>query len=77
MKQNPLLNRIDNKDYFYFLHSYIFNTSNKNCLGKVCYADRLSSAIVTNRKNIFGVQFHPERSQNSGVKIFKNFLELC
>ena len=77
MKQNPLLNGIDNKDYFYFLHSYIFNTSNKNCLGKVCYADRLSSAIVTNRKNIFGVQFHPERSQHSGVKIFKNFLKLC
>ena len=76
-KANPLLSSINDKDYFYFLHSYSFYTPNKYCLGKVSYGGKLSTAIVSNRRNIFGVQFHPERSQQSGIKIFKNFLELC
>ena len=73
-KNNKLLENIDSNDYFYFLHSFKFNVKNKkNIIASTDYNEKFSSII--NKENVIGVQFHPEKSQTSGLKILKNFIE--
>ena len=71
-----LFNNIDSDDLeFYFLHSYYFDcTSQENCIAATDYSSNFCCAI--NKKNIFGVQFHPEKSHHYGVNLLKNFAEL-
>ena len=60
---------------FYFLHSYIFDPKDKNnIMGLTGYGEHFPSII--NKENIWGYQFHPEKSQHSGQIIIKNFLGL-
>ncbi|MDB4593904.1 imidazole glycerol phosphate synthase subunit HisH [Paracoccaceae bacterium] len=60
---------------FYFLHSYFVEVENECHSGAVTeYGKRFTSCV--NDKNIYGVQFHPEKSHQNGVKLIKNFLEL-
>ena len=71
-----LFNNIDSGDLeFYFLHSYYFDcTSQENCIASTDYSSNFCCAV--NNKNIFGVQFHPEKSHHFGVNLLKNFSEL-
>jgi imidazole glycerol-phosphate synthase subunit HisH len=71
-----LFNDIDSDDLeFYFLHSYYFDcTSQENCIANTDYSSNFCCAV--NNKNIFGVQFHPEKSHHSGVSLLQNFAEL-
>lgn len=63
------------KQEFYFLHSYYFDcVLKKNCIGISNYGSNFCSII--NDKNIFGVQFHPEKSHNNGVNLLKKYSEL-
>jgi len=73
-KDNKLMvNKKDNT--FYFTHSYIFKTKNKkSVLGKTFYGENFDSII--GRDNIYGVQFHPEKSQKNGLKLLQNFFNL-
>jgi imidazole glycerol-phosphate synthase subunit HisH len=75
-KHKNLFNDIDSGDLeFYFLHSYYFDcTSQENCIASTDYSSNFCCAL--NNKNIFGVQFHPEKSHHSGVTLLKNFAEL-
>mgnify|MGYP000070425394 CR=1 FL=1 len=77
-KNCPLIKSINNEDHFYFVHSYKFENSFKNhTVASSNYLGKKFNCIVSNKKNIFGTQFHPERSQNSGIKLFKNFFFEC
>ena len=59
---------------FYFLHSYFVKpTLSENILGTTYFGDFFCSAV--SKDNIFGVQFHPEKSHTGGVSLIKNFLE--
>jgi len=59
---------------FYFVHSYFFKPTNKNVIiGKCNYGINFPSVIQ--HQNIFGVQFHPEKSSRAGLQILKNFIE--
>ena len=71
-----LFHNIDSDDLeFYFLHSYYFDcTSQENCIASTDYSSNFCCAV--NNKNIFGVQFHPEKSHHFGVNLLKNFAEL-
>jgi len=71
-----LFHCIDSIDLeFYFLHSYYFDcASQENCIASTDYSSNFCCAI--NNKNIFGVQFHPEKSHHYGVNLLKNFAEL-
>ena len=59
---------------FYFLNSYAFNAKDEeNIIAVTEYVDTFCSVIQ--KDNIFGVQFHPEKSQKAGQLIVKNFLK--
>lgn len=73
-KKHKILSDIDSKDNLYFVHSYKFNAKNKeNSLCTTNYNEDFSSIIY--HENIYGFQFHPEKSQISGLKLLKNFIE--
>jgi len=60
---------------FYFLHSYYFAPEGDGCvLAKTDYNGYFASAVQS--RNIFGVQFHPEKSHNWGLQLLKNFAEM-
>ena len=70
-----LLNGLDKSSYAYFVHSYYCAPSDDDTvIGSVDYG--LEFAAVVRRDNIYGVQFHPEKSQNTGLRILSNFLQL-
>ena len=59
--------------HFYFVHSYYFNAKiSKNILATSNYGIEFPSFVVD--KNIFGVQFHPEKSSDAGQALLSNFL---
>lgn len=71
---SPLSRSIANGTDFYFVHSYHFvPTSNENIAATTPYCGNFAS--VVQRENVFGVQFHPEKSQKPGFQLIKNFLE--
>lgn len=66
---------IRNNSPFYFVHSYrLKNTQDKSLKSKTIYGEKFISFIE--KENIFGSQFHPEKSHNCGLKLLKNFTEL-
>jgi imidazole glycerol-phosphate synthase subunit HisH len=74
-KKIPLFNRIGKQSRFYFVHSYYFeNNYSENMISTTNYAGVFTSAVNTN--NIYGVQFHPEKSHQNGLQLLKNFSEL-
>ena len=75
MEIHPLLENINFKKGFYFLHSYFFSPkSNKDIIALSNYGNDFCS-IVSNG-NVHGVQFHPEKSHDNGIQIFKNFSKI-
>lgn len=66
---------IKNKSPFYFIHSFkVKNTDDKTILSKTFYGEEFISFVE--KENIFGSQFHPEKSHLVGLKLLKNFLEI-
>lgn len=65
---------LEKNSRFYFVHSYCYkNTKSIYCKGFTDYGENFTSVIEND--NFFGVQFHPEKSLNFGIQIFKNFLK--
>jgi imidazole glycerol-phosphate synthase subunit HisH len=74
-RQSSLLKNISNKAEFYFVHSFHFNNSNKeNIISETHYEYTFTSTLE--KKNIFGVQYHPEKSHEVGELLLKNFISL-
>ncbi len=74
-KMNPIMEGLDNKAIFYFLHSYYFSCNDSNdSIAESDYGIRYTCAV--NHKNIYGVQFHPEKSHGYGIQLLKNFATL-
>ena len=74
-KSNNLLDEITNDDQFYFVHSYFFDIKNKNNI--ICDTNYgINIPAIVNKENVFGFQFHPEKSGSSGLKILYNWLKV-
>ena len=74
-KKNNLFDNITDEDQFYFVHSYFFDTKyKKNITCNTNYG--IDIPAIVNKDNIFGFQFHPEKSGQSGLKILYNWLKL-
>jgi glutamine amidotransferase len=74
-KENQLVQNIDPKFGFYFLHSYYFDTIDENnVLATTQYGEKFACAVF--RDNVYGVQFHPEKSHVNGIRLLQNFANL-
>ncbi len=72
-KEDPLFYGIEDQDYFYFVHSYYaVPQKQESVLGAVHYGTDFA-AVVKEEPCVYGVQFHPEKSSDSGLKILANF----
>jgi glutamine amidotransferase len=70
-----LFDGIDTARGFYFLHSYYFDAANDDeVAARVTYGVELPCAVQ--RDNVYGVQFHPEKSHSNGTRLFENFAAL-
>lgn len=73
--KQPIFNEVNAERGFYFLHSYHFDpASQDDVIATVDYGGPLACGV--RRKNVFGFQFHPEKSHSNGMAIFKNFAEI-
>jgi imidazole glycerol-phosphate synthase subunit HisH len=75
VKDSKILKDLENNSHMYFVHSYEFIPENKNVISATTnYASNIVCAIE--KENIFGTQFHPEKSDKMGLKIINNFINL-
>ena len=73
-KDFALFSGLENKSHMYFIHSYELTTKQKDCIvATTNYGNSIVVAVA--KENIFGTQFHPEKSQKNGLKILENFLK--
>jgi len=68
---SPIFINNERDSNFYFDHSYYFDCRNEYIIGFCDYGIKVTAAVQLD--NIFGVQFHPEKSQTSGLKLFRSF----
>jgi imidazole glycerol-phosphate synthase subunit HisH len=74
-KEEPLLAGLDAAQGFYFLHSYQFCPHDEaHAIARADYASEFACAV--RRGNVMGVQFHPEKSHQNGVRLLRNFAEI-
>ena len=74
-KDSSIFKNIDNKSHMYFVHSYEFVPEEKSVISST--TDYSTSIVCSvEKENIFGTQFHPEKSDKIGLKIINNFISL-
>ena len=74
-KESKIFKGIKNKSHMYFVHSYEFVPEDKSViLATTDYSSKIVCAVE--RENLFGTQFHPEKSDKTGLNMIKNFLDL-
>ena len=75
LKNSKIFNGIENKSHMYFVHSYEFIPEDKSVISATTdYSSNIVCSVE--KENIFGTQFHPEKSDKSGLKIIDNFIRL-
>ena len=75
VKDSKIFKDIENKSHMYFVHSYEFIPEDKNVISATTdYSSNIVCSVE--KENIFGTQFHPEKSDKNGLKIIKNFFDL-
>ena len=75
MKESKIFKDIKDKSHMYFVHSYEFIPDDKNSIAATTNYSS-SHVCAVEKENIFGTQFHPEKSDKTGLKIIDNFISL-
>mgnify|MGYP001189451700 CR=1 FL=1 len=74
-KESKLFDGIKDQTHVYFVHSYKFVPNEKeNISSKTNYSEEIVSSVE--KENLFGTQFHPEKSNSNGLKLIENFIKL-
>lgn len=73
-KSDPIFSGLGEHFYLYFVHSYHVRCDDRYVLGRTDYGENFVSAV--RHENVYGLQPHPEKSHDAGLKILKNFVEL-
>ena len=74
--KNDLIKGLEENSFVYYVHSYVAtNVKDKNLIGFSNYGGIKIPSIVCN-DNVYGTQFHPEKSGETGLRILKNFGEV-
>ena len=75
VKDSKIFQNIENNSHMYFVHSYEFVPNEKNVISATTdYSSNIVCSVE--KENIFGTQFHPEKSDKTGLKIINNFISL-
>ena len=75
VKESKIFKDIENNSHMYFVHSYEFIPEDKNVISAITdYSSNIVCSVE--KENIFGTQFHPEKSDKIGLKIIDNFINL-
>ena len=75
VKESKIFQNIENNSHMYFVHSYEFIPNDKNVISATTdYSSNIACSVE--KENIYGTQFHPEKSDKLGLQIIKNFLNL-
>ena len=75
VKDSKIFKNIENKSHMYFVHSYEFIPSDKNVISATTdYSTNIVCSVE--KENLFGTQFHPEKSDKTGLQIIQNFINL-
>ena len=75
-KKSILFKNLHDKCDFYFVHAYHFCCKDKKNISAQCIFNKKNLVAVVESKNVFGVQFHPEKSHKNGLKVLKNFCKI-
>ena len=75
VKESKIFKNIENNSHMYFVHSYEFIPSDKNVISATTdYSTNIVCSVE--KENLFGTQFHPEKSDKIGLQIIQNFINL-
>ena len=75
VKDSKIFKDIENNSHMYFVHSYEFIPNDKNVISATTdYSTKIVCSVE--KENLFGTQFHPEKSDKIGLKVIKNFIEI-
>ena len=75
VKESKIFKNIKNNSHMYFVHSYEFIPSDKNVISATTdYSSNIVCSVE--KENLFGTQFHPEKSDKTGLQIIENFINL-
>ncbi len=77
-KDSPLYEGVDDETFFYYVHSYRVEPLDREVIvGRMTVGDRKNKIpAVVQKENVYGVQFHPEKSSEPGLRLLRNFVEL-
>ena len=76
-RAHPLVEGVDG-EYAYFVHSYYAAPdSDDHVVAETDYGTRFPSIVANDAGNVFGTQFHPEKSGETGLRILRNFVDIC
>ncbi len=75
--KNSIFNNINYKDKFYFVHSFAANPKNNSEVLSFTEYGNIKFCSAVKKNNLYGVQFHPEKSGEVGLKIINNFIKIC
>jgi glutamine amidotransferase len=74
--ESTALNELVNDDFMYFIHSYYVKPDDKSCVLTLTNYDSIEFCSAIKSKNIFATQFHPEKSAEKGISIYKNWASI-
>ncbi|MBP7279934.1 MAG: imidazole glycerol phosphate synthase subunit HisH [Leptospiraceae bacterium] len=76
-KKSRLLEEVQNGEYMYFIHSYRPVDADPSAITASCNYAEEKFPVIVEKENIFGTQFHPEKSDKEGLKILRNFIRIA